>query len=322
MKPIADTGSVLVSPERTRSLSFDDPIDPGTTLSGLRRGTGDPTFRIGQDGAIWRGIRAPAGPATVRITARPRERLVEAQAWGPGADWVLEQLPEMVGGLDDPSGFEPGLTLLDRARQRFAGWRVCRTGLVMEALVPAILEQKVTAREAWRSWRELVWRFGERAPGPGLQLKLWVMPTAATLAALPVWEWHKAGVGPDRRKTLIRACTVAARLEETISLAPAEAEKRLRSIPGIGIWTAAEVRQRAHGDPDAVSVGDFNLPKLIGHALAGETWDDDTMVAALERWRGHRYRVTRLLELAAYGGMVSPQPRRGPRFAGRDYRSM
>jgi 3-methyladenine DNA glycosylase/8-oxoguanine DNA glycosylase len=321
-KLIADTGSVLDVPGRTRSLAFEVPIDPASTLSGLRRGSGDPTFRIAPDGAIWRGVRTPAGPATVRITARPRERTVTAQAWGTGAEWMLEQLPGMVGGEDDPSGFEPGLPLLERARQRYAGWRVCRTGLVMEALIPAILEQKVTATEAWRSWRELTWRYGERAPGQDLPVKLWVMPEPATLAALPVWDWHQAGVGPDRRRTLIRACTVAGRLEETISFAPAEAERRLRSIPGIGVWTAAEVRQRAHGDPDAVSVGDFNLPKLIGHALAGERWDDEAMLAALERWRGHRYRVTRLLEMAAFGGMVSPPPRRGPRFAPRDYRSM
>ena len=36
----------------------------------------------------------------------------------------------------------------------------------MESLVPAILEQKVTGIEAFRAWRALVVRYGERAPGP------------------------------------------------------------------------------------------------------------------------------------------------------------
>jgi len=91
----------------------------------------------------------------------------------------------------------------------------------------------------------------------------------------------------------------------------------LRTLPGIGAWTAAEVGQRALGDADAVSVGDFHLAKLVGWALVGEPVDDDTMLELLEPYRGHRYRAVRMVELAG----VHP-PRRGPRFAGRDFRHM
>lgn len=348
-KPVSDTGSVFLARERSRRLATDRPIDPALTLSSLQRGPADPTYRLGPDGAVWRGIRTPEGPATVRIAAEAGDGVIGARAWGPGGEWVLDRLPGMVGAEDDIEGFRPGLSLLERIVRRYAGWRVCRTGLVFEALVPAILEQQVTATEAWRSWRELVWRFGERAPGPvapgsrsvsgweteartpvsktsasarGWRPSLWVPPDAATLATLPVWEWHRAGVAPRRARTVVRAARVAARLEETIDLAPVEAERRLRSLPGIGVWTAAEVLQRAHGHPDAVSVGDDNLPKLVGHVLAGRPYDDRAMLAALERWRGHRYRVTRLIELAAYGGMVRRAPRRAPRFAPRDYRGI
>ncbi|MET9018850.1 DNA-3-methyladenine glycosylase 2 family protein [Actinopolymorpha sp. NPDC004070] len=301
--------------ERTRTVVTDAPVDPVLTLRGLRRGGGDPVHRTGPDGAIWRGTRTPEGVATVAVSARPADGAIEGRAWGPGAGWILDHLPGLVGAEDDPAGFEPGLALLERLHRRFAGWRVCRTGLVMESLTPAILEQKVTSTEAWRSWRELVWRFGERAPGP-TPFPLWVQPDARTLAGLPSWEWHRAGVGPQRAETLVRCARVATALERTVGLDFAEVERRLRSVPGVGVWTAAEVMQRAHGNADAVSVGDFHVAKSVGWALAGERYDDETMLAVLERWRGHRYRVTRLIELA---GITAP--RRGPRFSPRDYRA-
>jgi 3-methyladenine DNA glycosylase/8-oxoguanine DNA glycosylase len=307
-----DTGSV----QNSRSLETSEPIDLGATLASLRRGSGDPVHRRTPDGAIWRAVRTPDGPATIRLTARPSERRIEASAWGPGAEWLLERLPAFVGAEDDLSGFEPGNSLLERLAKQFKGWRVPRTGLVWDALVPAILEQKVTGKEAWRSWRELVWRFGERAPGP-VPFKLWVAPSPRTFQTLASWDYHLAGVGPERSQAIVRAARVADRLEETITMTTVEAERRLRTVPGIGVWTAAEVRQRAHGDADAVSVGDYHIAKNVGWALAGRRFDDDEMLEVLERWRGHRYRVTRLIELAGIGA-----PRRGPRYAGRNYRSM
>jgi 3-methyladenine DNA glycosylase/8-oxoguanine DNA glycosylase len=82
-------------------------------------------------------------------------------------------------------------------------------------------------------------------------------------------------------------------------------------MPGIGPWTAAEVAVRALGDPDAVSVGDFNLPNLVAFALAGEVRGSDArMLELLEPYRGQRARVIRLLELSGLRA-----PRFGPRLS-------
>jgi 3-methyladenine DNA glycosylase/8-oxoguanine DNA glycosylase len=145
-----------------------------------------------------------------------------------------------------------------------------------------------------------------------------VVPDPAAWAAIPSWEWHRAGVGPQRSATVMRAVRVAGRLEECADLPLPEAHRRMQSVTGIGPWTSAEVAQRALGDADAVSVGDFHLSKLVGFALAGERGADDArMLELLEPFRPHRYRVVRLLELAG------PRPeRRGPRFAPRDFRSI
>ena len=110
----------------------------------------------------------------------------------------------------------------------------------------------------------------------------------------------------------MRAAGHAGRLEQAADLPLAEARRRLRALPGVGVWTSAEVAQRALGDPDSVSFGDYHVAKNITWALTGEALDDDACAELLEPYAGHRYRVQRLLELD--GAM---RPRRGPRMAPR-----
>jgi 3-methyladenine DNA glycosylase/8-oxoguanine DNA glycosylase len=143
-----------------------------------------------------------------------------------------------------------------------------------------------------------------------------VIPPASTWSRIPSWDWHRAGVEGVRARTIITAADAATRLEQVLELDPAEADRRLRSLPGIGPWTSAEVRQRATGDADAVSVGDYHLPRAVGWTLAGRITDDAGMLELLAPYAGHRYRVARLIEL---GGRLPP--RRGPRMPVRDYRA-
>lgn len=291
------------------------PVNVSLTLAPHRRGKGDPTCRVAADGAVWRTCRSPEGPATLRLSCRPAEGLVEGAAWGPGASWALDRMPALLGYHDDACDFDPAQPVLRSASRRLYGLRIGGTGRVLEALVPAVLEQKVTGTEARRGWRALLRRYGEPAPGPATELR--VVPPPDTWARIPSWEWHRAGVEAARARTVVAASRVATRMEETLEMSPAEADRRLRVVPGVGAWTAAEVRQRAHGDPDAVSVGDYHLPGLVGWALAGERADDAGMLELLAPYAGHRHRVTRLLELSG----VRP-PRRAPRMAPRDYRAI
>ncbi|MFH5823677.1 DNA-3-methyladenine glycosylase family protein [Georgenia sp. AZ-5] len=281
----------------------------------LRHGRGDPTFRREPDGAVWRGIRTPEGTASLRLVSRPRDGEVLLAAWGAGAQWAVGAVPGMLGADDDPAGFPAQRDpVVARLHALHPHWRVPATGLVMESLVPAVIEQKVTGQEAFAGFRHLVHRFGERAPGPGADLRLWVQPAPADLARIPSGEWLRLPVSPARSGTVARAARLAPALERTLSLPHPEADRRLRSVPGIGVWTSAEVRARAHGDPDAVSFGDYHVVKDIGWALSGELLDDDAVAELLEPFRGHRYRVQRLVELAGVR-----RPRRGPRMAARTH---
>ena len=291
----------------SRTIRLDAPIDLRLTLMPLRRGLGDPTIRVAA-GAVARATRTAAGPAT--LVVREGGRRLEAEAWGPGAGPVLDALPAWTGADDRPEAFRPSHPLLAELRRRLPGLRIARSGNVVEALVPAILEQKVTGTEAFAAWRLLVRRYGEPAPGP---LGLYLAPAASTLASLPYHAFHPLGVERRRAETIRRVTARHARLEALVDLPLPEAYRRLVSFPGVGPWTAAEVAVRALGDPDAVSVGDFHLPHLVSWALAGEPRGDDTrMLELLEPFRGQRGRAIRLLEASG----IRP-PRYGPRLAPR-----
>jgi 3-methyladenine DNA glycosylase/8-oxoguanine DNA glycosylase len=307
----------MTSEGELRTWRSPHPVDIVSTLIVHQRSSQDPTQRREQGGAVWRTARTPDGPVTARFSVHRSEGVVQVQAWGPGTHWLLEHAPAWLGAFDDPGDFRPCERVLRDTYSRYRGWRIGRTSLVFESLVPAIMEQKVTGTEAWHGWRTLLRRYGEPAPGPA-SAGLRVAPNPATWRHIPSWDWHRAGVGPDRSKTIIRAARLAPRLEEIVQLPGSERAPRLRTVLGVGPWTAAEVLQRACGDPDAVSVGDFHLPRLVVWALAGRISDsDEDMLGLLDRYRPHRYRVTRLLEMSG----VRP-PRFGPRLGPRDYRAM
>ncbi|GAA2816657.1 DNA-3-methyladenine glycosylase 2 family protein [Saccharopolyspora taberi] len=287
-------------------------LDLAGVLSPLRRGSGDPTTRVCTD-AFWWATTTPEGPVTLRLSAGSE---VRATAWGAGAERVLEGVPDLLGASDDDSGFTPLHDIVERGRRASRGVRLCSSGRVWDVLVAAVLEQKVTNREAWRSWRELCHRFGSPAPGPAPK-GMRTVPDPAQVRQIRDWEWHRAGVDGARRRTLIAAASVARSLERAVELGGVEGQRLLRHIPGIGPWTAAEVAQRAWGDPDAVSVGDYHLPTIVGLALTGEPLDDDGMLAALAPYAGQRQRAVRYLAAAG-----ASRPRFGPRLPARDYRAM
>ncbi|WP_447039401.1 DNA-3-methyladenine glycosylase family protein [Streptomyces sp. DSM 118878] len=294
------------SAPRSRTWRPPFPLDLGLTLGPLRRGPGDPTFRTAPDGSVWRASRTPEGPGTLRVAMH--SGTVEAEAWGEGADWLLAHLPTLLGEADDPAAFEPRHRLVAASARRRPGLRLVRSGLVLESLIPSVLEQKITVEEAYRAWRLLVRGHGERAPGP--HADLYVMPAPRTWALIPSWEWHRAGVDDKRASTILRAVRVARRLEEAAEMEPPQARARLELIPGIGPWTSSETVQRTNGAPDAVTVGDLHLPGIIGHALANDREaDDEEMLRLLTPYEGQRHRAARLILLTGH-----TPPRRKPKM--------
>ena len=291
-----------------RTVTFPGAASFGHTLAPLRRGPRDPCFQLPGDGSIWRTSLVPTGPVTARIS-RTALNAVQCVAWGSGAQEFIEMLPGMLGTEDDASDFVPRDPTVAAAHRRVPHLRLGRTGLVLEALIPAIIEQRVPGADAFRSWRLLVSKYGTPAPGPA-PTGMRVAPSAEAWRHIPSWEFHRANVDPRRAQTVVTCARRAASLERLVSRPAAQAREALTSFPGVGEWTAAETAQRAFGDADAVSVGDYHIPKMIGWTLLGRPVDDAVMLELLEPMRPHRHRVVRLLEAS---GLAS-EPRRGARL--------
>jgi 3-methyladenine DNA glycosylase/8-oxoguanine DNA glycosylase len=254
--------------------------------------------------------RTPDGPGTLHLR---RTEGVEATAYGPGAQWLIDRADAYAGLRDDLAGFAAlavAHPVVARLAHTFAGTRMPATGLVFRRLLVAVLEQKVTGTEAYRAYRGIVRQFGEPAPGPAA---LTLPPGPAAIAATPYWEFHRFGVEQRRTQALLRVALEAARLERCAD--SAEATRRMTALPGIGPWTAAEAVRTAYGDADAVSVGDYHIPNTVAWALAGEArGTDERMLELLAPYAGHRGRVCDLL---AAGGIGAP--RFGPRMPVRSF---
>ncbi len=289
----------------------------GAVLGPLAQGSGDPTIQ--RDGpGWWLAMATPAGDATLHL--RPRDGGIDAIAWGPGADRAIDDVPALLGA----GGRR--LRLSSRACIRWSP--SCITGSPdCGCRVPdgaAIPDPGDPGAEGDRDRGEA------RVAGPGAPA--WFpRPGAGAggdagragrrgLAPCPVLGVASGGCRPPSGRT--PSCGSSRRWPGTPSSAPRgwmpqRAVRRLRGIPGIGVWTAHETVQRSHGDPDSVSTGDLHLPKLVGTALAGRRVDDDGMMQLLEPFRGsppprgaaHRAERDPLRTLrAARGDPGAPQP--------------
>jgi 3-methyladenine DNA glycosylase/8-oxoguanine DNA glycosylase len=285
------------------------------TLSPLRRGPGDPCYQL-VDGAIWKTTLMLSGPVTARITTSARNA-VDCEAWGGGASEFVERLPAWLGAEDDATGFAPTEPTIAAAHRNVPHLRLGRTSRVLEALIPAVLEQRVAGKDAFRAWRLLVTKYGAPAPGPAPE-RMRVPPPSDVWRRVPSWEFHLANVDPGRARTIVGCAQRADSLERLTTRRSEQRRAALRSLPGVGEWTAAEVAQRAWGDADAISVGDYHLSNMVGSTLLGHRIDDQEMIELLEPLRPHRQRAVRLLEVSG----LARNPRFGARQAIPDLRAL
>jgi 3-methyladenine DNA glycosylase/8-oxoguanine DNA glycosylase len=294
---------------KRRTVPIAGPIDLKRTLTALNGGRGHPEERMTASRA-WRASRNPEGPVTLKLTVRG-DRVV-AQAWGAGAEWELEHLPDLLGTSQNPADFPTPHRVMRDLHRKMAGFRISRTNRVYEALVPIILGQVVATREAHRAERRLDRAYGEPAPGPH---SLVLQPAPETLAQLEYEDLHPLGIARNKANLIIEVSRRAKRLERLTGLESHEAADKLRSIKGIGPWTTALVVAESHGDQDAVHIGDYHLPSTVSWALAGEPRADDSrMLELLEPYRPYRRRAVMLLKMGGVGA-----PKYGPKRAVRSF---
>lgn len=295
-------------------------IDLRPTLQPIGTYPADPTHRWWRNGFA-KAVLTPTGPGTMRVTWSS-DGDVDAEAWGPGAGWLLDQAPRWCGLADDLAGFDPS------RHQRVARWwrehgrfRMAGSGVIWQELALVILGQRVTTAEAVKSWARLCRRYGDAAPGP---CELWLPPTPEVVAGLGIADLHRLNVERRRADALVLAARRARRLEEAATMSAAAAVRRLSALPGLGVWTATSTVTVSHGDPDTIVRRDYGLPTMVNYAFTGSTerlppddGGDAVMCEHLAPWAGHRQRIVRLLFAAGVAA-----PRRAPRAFNPDIRKL
>lgn len=270
------------------------PVDAELTLRSLRHGRDDPTHQVEPDGTLWRTARTASGTVTYRIRQQRLDDLL-VDAWGSGAAELVNSVRTELGEDDRPDLFRPTHPVLTAAWHRSPGLRVPCTGRLFEAIVPAIIEQRVVGLDATAAFTRLVRMYGEPAPGPAPDV-MRVYPSPRAWRKVPSWAWRRAGVDLQRSRTLIQTSRCADRLDRCAA-DTARAYTLMGKLPGIGAWTAAQVGHRALGDADALPLGDYHLGRMTGMTLLGRPLADEEIEEFYEPFRPHRYRVLRLIEL-------------------------
>ncbi len=250
-----------------------------------------------RNGVGWWATETPQGSASVAFRAVSGEIL--ADAWGPGAEWAIKQVPALLGGQDDPSGFRLLDPVVRDLVARLGVPRIGATGRWYEALATAAVYQRVVSADARTSVARMGRLFGAEVPAGG---PLPLFPRPEAVLRVPDHGFHRAGVDRARARVIRVAAKHADRLEGLKARPAADALRWLQRLPGVGPWTAARTTGAAAGDPDAVPVGDLHVPKLVTYALSGAAdGNDDSMLELLEPYAGHRGRVVRLVKAAGIG---------------------
>jgi len=274
-------------------------------------GTNDPTWCFAGE-AVWRALRTPDGPATMRFGQHGDRITVEV--WGAGAAWAAPRAAAMLG---DPG---PGELLANhdhlfvrRLARNHPGIRVGASLTLVDSAQQIILGQRVTAGEAVNAWRQMTRDHGSRAPGAEAPEGLMLPIPSSQLALLGTSGLHRYGIDGQRARAMIQIARHRVRLDRLVSdpghIDSEELIRVLSLIAGIGPWTRTSLLSTACGDPDAVIVGDLHLPNHVCWALTGTRGGDEQMHRVLEPFAPARGLAQRLIARHS-----AAPPRRGPRY--------
>ncbi len=278
---------------RVRVVPFDIDLSFGVQ----RFGAYDPTARR-ERGAFHKAFDTADGPCILQIRTDGDDVVLEAE--GARAEQAVADLASGISQDHGHDAFAPDNPRLARLHKELRGLRIVRVPWRFDLVGAAVLQQRVTTREAMQQWQRIARRHGPTIPGSELR----AFPSAERVAKMASWQLQELGLDPKRARTMVLLAREIVR-RNTLALTDLARVRKLLGIArGVGPWTTDMIMGFAYGDPDALPLGDLHLPHLITWALAREAPGSDArMVQLLEPYRGPRFRVVRLLWV---GGVKSP----------------
>lgn len=162
-----------------------------------------------------------------------------------------------------------------------------------ELAVRAVLGQQVSVAAARTLAARLVAGFGTPIETGHVGLTH-AFPDAARLAQASPLELSSIGIPKARAATLVSLSSVFQRSPEVFvpGADPVAAVASLRSVRGVGDWTAEYIAMRALGWPDAFPAGDLGVQKALGGVKPraaterAERWRPWRAYAVMHLWQG------------------------------------
>ena len=266
--------------------------NPAASLPRTWAGRRDPTWTR-TDRSWTAATWTPDGAGTVHMSWD--DAVIHAEAWGEGADWLLARVDQLLGLHDPVHTFDPGPALAALHEKHPSEHRGAGLPLA-PVMAQVVCGQRVTTIEATESWLRLCRLRELEAPGPH---PLLLPPEPRWLARVPDAPLRSCGLDVHRAATLREISFRRRRLQAALELPAEEAVAFLQRLPGVGPWTATATVAACTGDADIVVLGDLHVPRNVVYALTGELrGTDERMLELLEPWRGHRARVTSLVQRA------------------------
>ena len=279
----------------TFQLAYRPPLEWEALLSFLDRRAIEAVEHI-EDGRYLRTVRVEQGgnSQTGWIMARPlrRKPAIELQmsaSLAAAVPAVLARVKRVFDLSCNPADIALALGPLAAHRP---GLRLPGAFDGFELAVRAILGQQITVKAARTLAGRFAAAFGEpiHTPMPSLSR---MFPSAETVAALEPSKLGEIGVIAARAKAIVslaRAVSADGLVLDPGAEVGATLE-RLRTLPGVGEWTAQYIAMRALSWPDAFPHTDYGVLKAMGEkdarrALArAAVWQPWRAYAVMHLWR-------------------------------------
>jgi DNA-3-methyladenine glycosylase II len=186
---------------------------------------------------------------------------------------------------------------------QFRGLKPPRYRTLWEAFVNAVVYQQVSLHAASAVVQRIIQAFGTPLESEGVPVSLF--PEAGRVLAAPDAELRGLGLSSGKLATLRRAADAIATgtldSDSLEHLPSTDAAARLRSIKGIGPWTATVILLRGFGRLDVFPMNDSGVARNLSHATGSAAPDLTTMLETLGAQRGMLYYHLLLARLAGGG---------------------
>ena len=297
------------------TLPVSPPFRLDLTVSALRRLPTNPIDVLTADGRYLHAVPGPHRPRIVQVrqtNVAELEVTIDADPRDPiDHQEILSLVARTLGVNRDLSAFyhsSAALPWLDPLVQRLRGLKPPRYRSLWEAFVNAVVYQQVSLHAASAVVQRIIQAFGTPLESEGAELYLF--PSMERVFDASDDTLRGMGLSAGKLATLRRAADAvdsgqldAAALEE---LPSSEAAMLLRSIKGIGPWTATVILLRGFGRLDVFPMNDSGVARNLSLATGEAEANVGPVLETLGQERGMLYFHLLLARLEARGEVGRP----------------